>query len=240
VISRIAAIALLSTGCILVVSPERYGDHCRFAGVPSQCGACLAQKCTTEIDAVCDDSRTMAAIDSCAEKYDCSALEALAPADGVVSVCVAKNCGAVCRTLAGKSLTACSEPSLSEGTACKCTVGPSTNDFACDPKVYPDTICCRPAVGWPSDGQACTCAPLACNPTTDGCACGITTIAPSNPTCTGGTCCVDRVDQEKCSCRATGCFDTETKVDMCAINIKEIGCAKGQVKVESCSVRSPP
>jgi hypothetical protein len=234
VTSRIAAIALLSTGCILVVSPTHHGDHCRFAGVASQCGACLAQHCTAEIDSVCEDIRTMAAIDSCAEKHDCSALDALAPAQGVVSVCLAKNCGGVCRTLTGAPQTSCSEPSLSEGTACKCTGSASTNDFLCDPKVYPGTICCAPAVGWPSEGQACTCAQLACNATTDGCACGITTIAPSNPTCTGGTCCAD---QEKCGCGARACYDSEKKVDACVLDV--ITCAKGQVRVESCSVRSP-
>lgn len=233
-ISRVAAIALLSTGCILVVSPERYGDHCRFAGVTSQCGACLVQHCTTEIDAACVDDATIAAVESCTERHDCTAITALAPAGGSVTACLAASCSAVCRTLPGTSLTVCSEPSLSEGTACKCTSGASTNDFACDPNVYPATICCAPA-GWPSEGQACTCAQLACTATTDGCACGITTIAPSNPLCTGVICCAD---QEKCVCGARACYAFEKKVDACVL--KEILCAKGQVKVESCSVRSPP
>jgi hypothetical protein len=231
---------------VLVVSPKRYGDHCVFAGATtSQCGDCLAQNCAAAIDAACDDTRTMAAVDSCSDKHDCFAIEALAPAEGAVERCLAKSCAAVCRTLTHASQTSCAEPSLSEGHACKCTGGAATNDFVCDPQAYPDTICCAPATGWPADGVACTCAPLACTDTKDGCACRLTTIAPSNATCGGGStvgaCCVD---QETCACRATGCYELETPVTHCGVEtigavLPSRGCAKGQVRVSSCSRRSP-
>jgi hypothetical protein len=245
-IARFAAIALFSTGCVLVVSPKRYGDHCVFAGATtSQCGDCLAQNCAAAIDAACDDTRTMAAVDSCSDKHDCFAIEALAPAEGAVERCLAKSCAAVCRTLTHASQTSCAEPSLSEGHACKCTGGAATNDFVCDPQAYPDTICCAPATGWPADGVACTCAPLACTDTKDGCACRLTTIAPSNPTCGGGStvgaCCAD---QDSCSCRPMGCYDFEKPVTHCGVEtigavMPNLGCAKGQVRVSSCSRRSP-
>jgi hypothetical protein len=232
---------------VLVVSPNRYGDHCRFAGATtSQCGECLAQRCRVEIDTACNDDVTLAALESCADKHDCNALATPPVAGSAVATCLAASCGAVCLTLAGTSQTSCTEPSLSEGHACKCTGGASTNDFVCDPQAYPDTICCAPMTGWPAEGVACTCAPLACTDTSDGCACGLTTIAPSSPTCgggdAGGACCVD---QERCVCRAGGCYESETRVARCAVEtigavVPSRGCAKGQVRVESCSLRLPP
>ena len=243
-------IALLTTSCVLVVSPKRYGDHCVFVGATtSQCGACLAQRCRAEIDTACTDEVTLAAVESCADKLDCTALATPAVARTPVATCLATRCGAVCRSLTGASLTSCTEPSLSEGHACKCTGGAATNDFVCDPNAYPDTICCAPATGWPAEGVACTCAPLACTDTKDGCACRLTTIAPSNPTCgggggadAGGACCVD---QETCSCRATDCYDFETRVAHCGVDTigaaqPSRGCANGQVRVERCSRRFPP
>jgi hypothetical protein len=237
-ITRFAALALLSTGCILVVSPERYGDHCRFAGATtSQCGACLAQHCQGEIDSECGDDAALAAVESCAVRHDCGAISAAPLASGAAGSCLAGKCGGVCRTLTGTSQTACSEPSLSEGTACTCTSGSTTNDFVCDARAYPSTICCAPK-GWPAVGLTCTCSPLDCNPTNDGCACDRLTIAPTGSTCRGDTCCVD---QDRCVCRAAtatpsgGCYAGETRVDRCTIDVIE--CAPGQIKVDSCAVR---
>ena len=232
---------------MLVVSPKRYGDHCVFVGATtSQCGECLAQRCRAEIDTACTDDVALAAVESCAAKHDCAAMTTPAVAGTAVAACLATSCGAVCRTLTGTSQTACTEPSLSNGTACKCsTGGASTNDFVCDPQSYPDTICCAPK-GWPAEGLACTCAPLACTDTTDGCACTLTTIAPSSPTCgggdAGGACCVD---QEKCACRAMGCYALEQRVARCRVEPigsagPSVGCANGQVRVTSCSLRSLP
>jgi hypothetical protein len=232
---RVAAFALLATGCVLVVAPDRFGDRCRFAGETSQCGACLVEHCRAEIDGACGDDATLAAVESCAEAHDCAAATAATAATAAgtsaVSSCLARSCAAVCRTLAGPSTTACREPATGVGATCTCTHAAPTNDVICDTKAYPSTLCCAPA-GWPAEGLTCTCDAMTCVGTSDGCSCGLLASAPDNPTCRTGFCCVDK---EACRCRAKPCYDFETPVPSCSIDV--VSCKLGQVRVESCSLR---
>ncbi len=231
-ISRVAAAALvaIAAGCVLVVSPDEYGDRCRFTGETSQCGACLVERCRAEIDSACGDEATLAAVESCAGARDCAAITAPAT-NGPVSSCLATRCGAVCKTLAGPSPTRCREPATGVGATCTCTHAGPTNDTICDAKVYPSTICCAPA-GWPADGLTCACEAVACVGTSDGCSCGLSGSTPENSTCRTGFCCAD---QEGCRCRAQPCYDFETPVSSCSIDV--VACKRGQVRVESCSLR---
>lgn len=234
---RIVAIALslLVVGCVLVVSPETYGDRCRFAGdETSQCGRCIAERCRAEVDACCRDSACdgmMRTLDACSDAHgpDCAALGA---SDTDLGRCVARACAAVCVALTGASLTSCREPRLGEGSACTCE-GASTagNDFICSEAAYPDTICCAPP-GWPSPGLACSCMPLSCTPSPDGCFCLLADFTPKSRACEGVTCCAD---QDTCTCRGRACYPSEHPVPTC--DIEAAGCKKGQQRVDSCSAR---
>src|SRR5690349_9770587 len=103
---RAAFFALASGGCVLLVSPEHYGEHCRFAGETTQCGQCLLERCRAEIDAACLEHDALDALDRCADKHECESLKQRA-ASNQAARCATEACGAVCRSLAGTSRTAC-------------------------------------------------------------------------------------------------------------------------------------
>ena len=238
-----ALVLLLSfvvVGCMLVVSPDTYGDRCRFAGDDtSQCGLCVASRCRAEVDACCRDGAcdaTMRALDGCSDKHDGNCAT-LASSNTDLGRCVAAKCAAVCVTLTGTSATTCREPHLGEGSVCTCD-GASTagNDFICSQAAYPDTICCAPP-GWPAPGLACSCTPLSCTPTADGCFCALADFTPpKSRECSGGptsTCCADH---DKCTCRArASCYAGEHPVPSC--EIRNVGCKENQQRVDSCSAR---
>jgi hypothetical protein len=231
-----AAAVLGAGGCVLFVSPTTYPTTCAFAGETSQCGACLAASCQTEIDACCGDDgcagSVLASLESCTTAHTC---DALLGASGPLPACVKTKCAAVCVTLTGTSQTSCLEPPLAAGFGCTCTFGApdGPNDFACSSAIYASARCCAPA-GWPAPGLACTCAPLACNATTDGCFCSLAETTPTETSCSASTCCVEN---DTCTCRAKGCFSFETPVPSC--DVTAVGCRPGQVRVDSCSLRTP-
>lgn len=223
-------------GCILVVSPEEYGTTCRFEGEDTQCGTCIATKCGAELHACCRDAScdsVMFDVDDCAQhsSYTCSVLKGTARRS--IAECVKRRCDSVCVELKGSPTTSCREPRLGEGSACTCTANDGeVNDFICSPQTFPSTLCCAPK-GWPAPGLECTCRPLDCSPTDEGCFCSLAEFTPKQRECTAVKCCVDK---DKCTCRARGCFAFEREVESCNVDVVE--CAAGQDKVESCSVRA--
>lgn len=234
---RAVCLALLSmlVGCILVVSPEEYGTTCRFAGEDTQCGACVATKCRDDLQECCRDELCDSALrdlDECAVNGS-RACTVLHGSSRRIGQCVRDQCSDVCVERTGSSTTSCREPRLGEGSACTCEANGDTNDFICNARAFPSTVCCAPK-GWPAAGLACTCRPLNCTPTNDGCFCSLGDFTPKQRDCSAVKCCVD---QDKCTCRADGCFAFEREVESC--NAAEVGCANGQDRVESCSARTP-
>lgn len=247
---------LLAASCLLFVSPEDYGERCKFAGEETACGRCLRERCQPSIDACCKDegcSPTLAALESCATHADatesrCGELGASAArpgSDGELATCATTRCAAVCRAFTGTSATRCSEPDFGRGATCACTSAPESgqgNDFECSPQSYPGTVCCAPP-SWPADGIECTCLPLGCHKTPEGCSCALVDTPPEQTSCTAPPCCASTVDPDQCVCRAT-CFDIERAVPSCSVtaqvgSVAVIGCKKGQKRVASCTIRTP-
>jgi hypothetical protein len=221
--------------CILFVSPEEYGSTCRFVGEETQCGACVATKCRPDIDACCRDvtcDADMEQLESCAEFHDSSCTTVKSTARSLAS-CVTRECDAVCGHLTGSTKTNCREPRLGEGSACTCSAGGELNDFVCNTRAFPNTVCCKPE-GWPAAGLACACRPLNCTPTADGCFCSLGDFTPKESECDGVHCCVDK---DKCTCRADECLPFETPVESCTA--AALGCDEGQTRVDECSARMP-
>lgn len=234
---RALGILLIATlvGCIFVVSPEEYGTVCRFQGEETQCGACVAAKCRREIDDCCRDAScddVMASLDRCTASHgeECVSLK---NSQAPLSSCVARECGPQCERLTGQSTTSCREPRLGEGSACTCTSGDDVNDVVCNPRVFPQTICCAPEA-WPATGLECKCEALDCRASPDGCFCKLADFTPKQRTCEAVHCCVS---EDVCRCTSEQCSGFERPVTSCSI--AELGCAKGQKRVDSCSARTP-
>lgn len=233
-----ALVGPLLVSCILVVSPERFGDTCRFSGRDTQCGACIADRCQAQIDDCCRDAAcegTLHAIESCAGHggETCSAIGRDAGGFAVAR-CAAESCGAVCVARQGTSQTSCKVPLLGESAACLCRdTATGGNDFVCNAAAFPQTVCCAPD-GWPAVGLECGCRAIECNPTTDGCFCLTVDSDPRLRECSGLICCAQN---DSCSCGTRACFAFQTRVPSC--NLAAIGCKPGQIRVDSCSVRTP-
>lgn len=231
--------ALLLVSCILVVSPERYGDRCRLADGDSQCGACVVARCQTALDDCClDDAcgETLHAVETCASQHDTRCATAKDPARGPLAKCVAESCGGVCVPLTGAPSTTCREPPIAEGGSCTCRyAGPAAgNDFVCNGAAYAETICCAPQ-GWPAAGQECVCRSIDCTPKSDGCSCIAIEHGSRQSECSGRVCCSQN---DSCSCGSRACFPGfEKTVPSC--NLAQLGCARNQVRVDSCSLRAP-
>jgi hypothetical protein len=237
VITAAGSLALVS--CILIVSPERFGDTCRFSGEETQCGACLVDHCRAELDECCRDDQcdpTLRAVEACATRHDasCSAI-ARDAARFPIARCAAQRCGGVCVALQGTPLTRCEEPTLAEGAACVCLYDESGggNDFVCGTAAYAQTLCCAPK-GWPAAGLECACLPIDCSPTREGCSCNRIKNAPEQSACAGAICCAET---DSCTCGSRPCFAFETPVATCTL--AAIACPKDQIRLESCSQRTP-
>ncbi|MBX3188814.1 MAG: hypothetical protein KF819_17480 [Labilithrix sp.] len=240
------ALGLLLASCVLAVSPDTYGEHCRFAAETTPCGACLRERCEAAIDACCGDATcgAMPDVDRCSrgEADACEALAARASSSDVrerdAGACMTARCAAVCRTFAGTSATTCSEPAGGRGATCSCKVASgAANDFDCSPSTFVGTVCCAP-LSWPADGQECTCQPLGCSATPEGCFCQLSFTPPESQSCQADKCCQSD-DSDQCACRGR-CFEREHEVPRCAALPLETGagCRAGQKRVESCSIRN--
>lgn len=224
-------------GCILAVSPERFGDTCRFDGHDTQCGACVVDQCQPAMNECCSDEAcdpTVRAVESCASRHDESCGRIAGDAGRfALAKCVTEKCGGVCVALAGTTLTSCREPLLGETGACACKYTGGGNDFVCNPAAYRDTICCAP-MGWPGAGLECECRPVECNPNPGGCFCLTVEGTPTERECTGEICCAQN---DTCSCGPKPCFMFQTEVPSCGL--ATIGCGPNQKRVETCSLRTP-
>lgn len=240
-------VAFMLVSCVLAVSPETYGEHCRFAEESSRCGQCLRDRCEPTIDACCGDAScgAMSDVDRCA-RGETDACEALAaredssePRERDLGFCMKARCRAVCRTFVGTSTTECSEIDSARGTACTCkqAQGSAANNFDCSPSSFANTVCCAPST-WPDEGQECTCRPLGCVSIAEGCFCRLVSMPPEFSSCKTEKCCQVE-DDDLCTCR-TRCFDIEQEVTRCAIRPIESGsgCERGQKRVASCSSRN--
>lgn len=225
-------------GCIFVVSPEEYGATCRFEGEDTQCGSCIRQKCTQAIDECCRDQnceQPLRDLDQCATQssFACQTLKgATSPAAAnTLAQCIQRECDAVCVEKKGTPTTSCREPRLGEGSACECSASGAPNDDVCSAAAFRDTLCCAPK-GWPAPGLECTCQPLDCRPTDDGCFCRLADFTPKQRECSAVHCCVDK---DVCHCGADECAGFETPVESCSVAV--LRCAEGQEPVTSCSQR---
>lgn len=233
----VAVCCVSLVGCILAVDPERFGTTCHFEGEATQCGACIVAHCQQPLNDCCRDASCEAvvdAIDGCAANADqgCATVRADAPRFDVAK-CIVDACDEVCSTREGTSQTACKEPLLAPGAACSCQVagGAAANDVVCNQRAFPDTICCAPE-DWPAAGLECTCKPVGCSSTTDGCICITANSVPERRTCDSTKCCVF---EDQCIC-GRSCFVQETPVESCSV--ATLGCAAGQKRVDRCSMRT--
>jgi len=239
--------AVLLAGCVLVVTPEAHGEHCRFAAEDTACGRCLRARCEPAIDACCTDdgcSGALALVDACSrgEAGACESLggrsSAAVTSERDVGACAATRCAAVCRTFTGASQTACREPSFGRGATCACNVATGAapaNDFDCSSTSYPGTVCCAPS-SWPAPGLECSCRPLGCSSTPEGCFCHLVDTPPESQSCEAANCCASF---DQCACRDRCFLPQERVVARCAAPPPGTteGCAEGQKRVDSCSIR---
>ncbi|MEA2750443.1 MAG: hypothetical protein QOI41_4586, partial [Myxococcales bacterium] len=240
----ISRVMVLSTvlglgGCILLVSPSTYGEHCRFENERSACGACMASKCAGAVDACCRDGAcdlTLALLELCAggDPSKCTSLasdlSAAAPSRSALASCFIDQCEATCRNATPTSnITQCSVPAFGRGQTCKCIVSNTPNDTVCNETAFPITVCCAP-MGWPAPGLGCSCRAVDCGPTADGCLCGLQEGPSGGTQCSGTICCLD---QDTCECGSRACLLQDQMVTSCTF--ASIGCAVGQQHVTSCA-----
>lgn len=234
----LVAIGGVTAGCVLFVSPEAGGSRCRFAGEDEPCGKCIAFTCQAAVDALCTARPdVMDLLDACASRRDgaCDALRAdrSSPEAALLATCVEARCAGSCAPAPGRSLTRCAPEPYGDGRQCACGLSSQPNDFACAETVQPGTICCA-AAGWPAEGLACACRVLDCNPNDKGCFCSVSAYTTGTDVCRGESCCADG---NLCRCGGRACSGDERPVASCSLDV--MGCAAGQTRVTSCSIREP-
>lgn len=241
-VALVAAVASLA-GCILLVSPRDYGEHCKFGGEATACGQCIAQSCQAVVDTCCrNDSCTpgLNLVEHCAsgEQTPCellqSDLQATDPHRVELARCVSTQCAATCKGEAPTTnITKCSSSSFGLGNTCSCSVTADPNGVACSEAAFPLTRCCAPQT-WPAAGQKCTCEILACTSTTDGCACLLYDGPAESSMCTDAICCLDH---DSCRCGSKPCGSSSTQVPSC--NLAAMECPPAQKHVASCTATAP-
>ena len=237
-----ASLALLGGGCILFVSPDTRGDHCRFEAEESTCGRCLRERCESEIDQVCRAGRegTLADLEACTRTRGESCTKLMGATQdstqgSALAACVSRACPGACAPAPPNPTTRCVPEPFGNGRPCSCTLSDSPNSFVCSELVMARTICCAPK-GWPAPGLACACLPLDCSPNTKGCQCFRSTYGPDTEQCGGGdTICCKALTS--CACGAQACKPGATQVETCSVAAfgPDQGCDADQVRVSSCS-----
>lgn len=240
----VALAASCVASCILLVSPDDYGQHCRFEGQDTACGQCITTQCQAPLDDCClTDSCApgLNLIEQCAkgDRQLCelveSDLQARDPKRIALAACVHSACGALCKAGAPPArITKCEQSSLGRGKTCSCRIGAETNQADCSEIGYPQTVCCAPQ-SWPAEGQKCTCNTIACNPSSSGCSCLLFDIPSESAVCNGDVCCLDG---DSCRCGSKACSSGSVQVASCTIDT--IGCPPNQKRVESCAVSATP
>lgn len=241
--SRAAVLMLTAwlTGCILLVSPSEGGPHCKIQGDGTDCGKCAVTLCQDAIDTCCGDAAcesTLRATEACAlgDPTGCrtvsdAATGAPSPA-ATLAGCIASRCKTTCREPRPDSRTTCLDTPLSKGTACACQLGGTPNGFECGTATVPDVLCCAPSF-WPAVGVQCACLPIGCVAIPDGCICERVDYAVNaeERRCEGTHCCAA---DGLCRCGSRACGTGEREVRSCSLG--ELGCPRGQAKLDRCSV----
>lgn len=238
-LSSVVAAPLL-VSCVLFVSPDTFGDHCRFANASTPCGQCIVTRCQTDVDACCTDDacngETLSNLETCAggDVATCDRLATLksaaAPSRVGIARCVDERCRADCSSPSSRTNTKCTLSSFGKGESCSCVVSATPNDVQCSEASVPDSICCAPP-GWPAESLRCTCKAVSCSPTGDGCRCLLIDAPSEGKTCTGTKCCQN---DDICTCGTAACIPPEKPVTSCGR--PTIGCANGLTRVSSCVV----
>ena len=237
----VVALATVTGGCILLVSPDPGGQHCHFADEVSTCGSCIKQRCEAYVDSACRAGRdvALAKLDACTTARDESCTALFADVSSVeahnLGLCVAANCPGACAPALPNTLTRCVPEPFGDGRPCSCSLASPSNSFVCAEAALPRTLCCAPK-GWPGAGLACTCQPLGCAPNGDGCSCFLTTYGPDDEKCEGAICCASATS---CRCGSRACSQAagERSVDSCTI--AEMTCPPGRDHVATCIVPGP-
>ena len=229
----------LVQGCVLLVSPPEGDEECRLGNSNTLCGNCIIEQCQEAVNDCCADSRCrelLTQIEDCARNTNesCEAFKELSfgqATGSALSKCVQSKCPGRCEAV-GTSGTYCTDMLTSNQTACSCRYGEASNELVCSPLEYPDTLCCAPA-GWPSVGQNCTCQPIGCEPSPDGCVCLLVDYSHSvlSRACEGLYCCAF---EDACRCGSTPCKSWETPVERCSLDA--LTCPTQQTQVATCSI----
>jgi hypothetical protein len=244
-VNRIALLLAAScvASCVLLVSPEEYGQRCRFEGEETACGQCIATQCQAKIDDCCRADSCAPGLDlieECAkgDRHLCelveSDLQARDPARIALASCVHGACGALCRSGPSVSTTRCEQSSLGRGKTCSCKVESPANDADCSEITNPETVCCAPQ-SWPAAGQKCTCNTISCNASADGCFCLLFDVPSGSAVCDGAICCLSG---DSCRCGSKACSGSAVQVASCSLDT--IGCPPNQKRVVSCAASAPP
>lgn len=239
---RIAVASALASsllGCVLLVSPGTYGEHCRFDGASTPCGQCIVTRCEADVDGCCREGScdsTLTALENCAagDVAKCDAVASLRSsaeaAKSGLGRCLDERCRSECSAPSARSKTKCSFPSFGQGQTCSCTLSATPNDVTCGEDALPKAICCAPE-GWPADGLRCACKAPSCGATNDGCRCLLEDAPSEGETCSAKTCCARN---DVCACSSLACLAGERSVPSCGR--AELGCGPGLVRVKSCAV----
>src|SRR4051794_12063221 len=102
-IVTVGLFAVLSA-CALVDFRDPGGSHCRFAGIESACGRCVADRCGAVVDGCCFDVQcggVIADVEACAAQSgaSCTHLADRNDRGGLhadLSTCFAKECASIC------------------------------------------------------------------------------------------------------------------------------------------------
>jgi hypothetical protein len=236
--------------CVLAVDfAPAGGAHCKFAGVDSECGRCVADKCSVAVDACCfDDScgGVIHDVEGCAAKSTarCAHLADASDRGGAhaaLSSCVESQCASPCGAAPPApphNVTHCGPSYVSSVETCECQIGQDpANDTECTEVGHPGLRCCAPD-GWPGQVRTCECKKVICVGTGDGCLCELGAMDDQNRPveCTGTSCCYDPM-LNSCTCGSVACRPEETKVAAC--NIGVLGCEGGLHHVDTCTVPKP-
>lgn len=241
----VGSVLLFSSACVLLVDPHAGGAHCALTPAASDCVACLARHCQAPIDACCTEGTCndiVTVLEGCASRHDATCGEigrrTASPdaAEAQLARCASAECAGLCNTRSGTSASQCSASRSGEGT-CSCQIKEPTTDFECSAVTYPAARCCA-SPSWPGAGLVCSCSPVVCVPSGDGCFCSLNAYATpgSQATCNDVYCCAT---QDACRCNpTTPCKAPEQPVATCSLDA--IGCSNEMKRVTSCSVRTPP
>lgn len=242
-IALACALATSLVGCVLLVSPKRFGEHCRFDGEETPCGQCIRTRCEADVDGCCSAGAcdaTFSALETCTagDVTKCDAVAALRTstetATAALGRCLDERCRSECSAPSARSKTKCVASSFGQGQTCSCTLSTTPNDAACGEATLPQAICCAPE-GWPADGLRCSCRAPSCGASNDGCRCLLTDGPSEGDTCSAKTCCARN---DVCSCSALACLAGERTVAKCSRD--ELACGPGFVRVTSCAVAATP